>query len=81
MRWTPLSQPTLSGHAMITTESGVSFSALCMRPAPPGTTFRRAIRQSRSYHKDDPIIDATVRMVLKRERHDLVSTVTSDLAP
>jgi len=81
LRWTPLSQPTLSGHAMITTESGVSFSALCMRPAPPGTTFRRAIRQSRSYHKDDPIIDATVRMVLKRERHDLVSTVTSDLAP
>jgi transcriptional regulator with XRE-family HTH domain len=81
LRWTSLSQPTLSGHAMITTESGVSFSALCMRPAAPGTTFRRAVRQSRNYHKDDPIIDATVRMVLKRERQDLVSTVTSDLAP
>lgn len=81
LRWTSLSQPTLSGHAMITTESGVSFSALCMRPASPGTTFQRAVRQSRNYHKDDPIIDATVRMVLKRERQDLVSTVTSDLAP
>ena len=81
LRWTSLSQPTLSGHAMITTESGVSFSALCMRPASPGTAFRKAARQSRSYHKDDPIIDATVRMVLQRERRELVSTVTSDLAP
>lgn len=81
LRWTSLSQPTLSGHAMITTESGVSFSALCMRPAPPATTFQKAVRQSRSYDKDDPIIEATVRMVLKRERQELVSTVTSDLAP
>jgi transcriptional regulator with XRE-family HTH domain len=81
LRWTPLSQPTLSGHATITTESGVSFSALCMRPAPAGTTFRKAVRQSKSYHMDDPIVDATVRMVLKRERQDLLATVTSDLAP
>lgn len=81
LRWTSLSQPTLSGHAMITTELGVSFSALCMRPAAPGTTLRKAVRQSRSYHKDDPIIDATVQMVLKRERQDLVLAVTSDLAP
>jgi transcriptional regulator with XRE-family HTH domain len=81
LRWTSLSQPTLSGHATITTESGVSFSALCMRPAPAGLSFRKAVRQSRSYHRDDPIIDATVRMVLKRERQDLVATVTSDLAP
>lgn len=81
LRWTSLSQPTLSGHATITTESGVSFSALCMRPAAPGLTFRKAIRQSRSYHRDDPIIDATVRMVLKRERQELLATLTADLAP
>jgi hypothetical protein len=80
LKWTSLSQPTLSGHATITTESGISFSALCMRPAPPGTTFRRAVRQSRSYHRDDAMVDATIRLVLDQERRDLAMTLGRDLA-
>lgn len=79
LKWTPLSQPTLSGHATITTESGISFSALCMRPAPPSMTFRRAIRQSRSYHRDDAMVDSTARLVLDQERRELAMTLSLDL--
>ena len=79
LKWTPLSQPTLSGHATITTESGISFAALCMRPAPSNMTFRRAIRQSRSYHRDDAMVDATARLVLDQERRELAMTLTLDL--
>lgn len=79
LKWTSLSQPTLSGHATITTESGISFSALCMRPAPANMTFRRAVRQSRSYHRDDAMIDATIRLVLDQERRDLAMTLNRDL--
>lgn len=79
LKWTPLSQPTLSGHATITTESGISFSALCMRPAPSNMTFRRAMRLSRSYHRDDAMVDATARMVLDQERRELAMTLSLDL--
>jgi len=76
----PLSSVVLGGHATILTPTGISFAAACMRPAPAGTSFRQALRQSRQFEKDDPSIDSVTRMVLDQERKDLLQIITRDVS-
>lgn len=81
LRWVPLSVAVLGGHATILTPTGISFAVCCMRPAPAGTTFRQALRQSRKYHRDDPSIDPITRMVLDQQRQDLLQLIIRDVSP
>jgi transcriptional regulator with XRE-family HTH domain len=76
----PLSSVVLGGHATILTPTGISFAAACMRPAPAGTSFRQALRQSRQFEKDDPSIDSVTRMVLDQERKDLLQIIERDVS-
>ncbi|MGV3550629.1 helix-turn-helix domain-containing protein [Rhizobium sp.] len=78
--WIPLSLPVLGGHATITTHSGISFAAACIRPAPPNTSFRAAVRKSRSYDRDDPSIDAVTKMVLDQQKRDLQDILARQFA-
>lgn len=81
LRWVPLSVAVLGGHATILTPNGISFAVCCMRPAPAGTTFRQALRQSRKYQKDDPSIDPITRLVLDQQRQDLLQLIIRDVSP
>lgn len=76
----PLSSVVLGGHATILTPTGISFAAACMRPAPAGTNFRQALRQSRQIDKDDASIDSVTRMVLDQERRDLLQIIERDVS-
>jgi transcriptional regulator with XRE-family HTH domain len=76
----PLSSVVLGGHATILTPTGISFAAACMRPAPAGTSFRQALRQSRQFEKDDASIDSVTRMVLDQERKDLLQIIERDVS-
>lgn len=80
LRWIPLSKPVLGGHATILTPAGISFAAVCMRPAPPEVTFRQALRQSRRYHKDDAVVDEITRMILAQQKQEIMKTVLNDLS-
>jgi hypothetical protein len=75
----PLSSVVLGGQAPILTPTGISFAAACMRPAPAGTTFRQALRQSRQFEKNDASIDSVTRMVLDQERKDLLQIIERDV--
>jgi transcriptional regulator with XRE-family HTH domain len=76
----PLSSVVLGGHATILTPTGISFAAVCMRPAPAGTSFRQALRQSRQFEKNDPTIDSVAKMVLDQERKDLLQIIERDVS-
>lgn len=76
----PLSSVVLGGHATILTPTGISFSAACMRPAPAGTSFRQALRQSRQFDRNDTSIDPVTRMVLEQERKELLSIIERDVS-
>lgn len=76
----PLSSMVLGGHATILTPTGISFAAACMRPAPAGTSFRQALRQSRQFDKDDGSIDSVTRMVLEQERKELLQIIERDVS-
>jgi transcriptional regulator with XRE-family HTH domain len=76
----PLSSVVLGGHATILTPTGISFAAACMRPAPTGTSFRQALRQSRQFDKDDASIDSVTRMVLDQERKELLQIIERDVS-
>lgn len=76
----PLSSVVLGGHATILTPTGISFAAACMRPAPAGTTFRQALRQSRQFDKDDASVDPVTRMVLDQERQELLQLIERDVS-
>ena len=76
----PLSSVVLGGHATILTPTGISFAAACMRPAPAGTSFRQALRQSRQFDRDDASIDSVTRMVLDQERKDLLQIIARDVS-
>jgi transcriptional regulator with XRE-family HTH domain len=80
LRWVPLSAAVLGGHATILTPTGISFAAACMRPAPAGTTVRRALRQSRKISTDDPSIDAMTRTVIDQQRRELVEIIARDVS-
>lgn len=76
----PLPSVVLGGHATILTPTGISFAAACMRPAPAGTSFRQALRQSHQFEKGDPSIDSVARMVLEQERKDLLQIIERDVS-
>ena len=76
----PLSSVVLGGHATILTPTGISFAAACMRPAPAGTSFRQALRQSRQFDKNDISIDSMTRMVLDQERQELLRLIERDVS-
>ena len=76
----PLSSVVLGGHATILTPTGISFAAACMRPAPAGTSFRQALRNSRQFDKNDASIDSTTRMVLDQERKELLQIIERDVS-
>lgn len=76
----PLSSVVLGGHATILTPTGISFAAACMRPAPAGTSFRQALRQSRQFDRNDASIDPVTRMVLDQERKELLSIIERDVS-
>lgn len=78
--WIPLSLPVLGGHATITTHSGISFAAACIRPAPPNTSLRAAMRKSRSYDRNDPSIDGVTRMVLDQQKRELQDMLARQFA-
>lgn len=78
--WIPLSLPVLGGHATITTHSGISFAATCIRPAPPGTSFRAAVRRSRSFDANDPGIDGITKMVLDQQKRELQDMLARQFA-
>lgn len=80
LKWVPLSQLILGGHATITTPSGISFAAACLRPAQAGTTVRKALRQSRMYASHDACVDGVTRVVLEKQRQELAKIVASDLS-
>ena len=80
LKWVPLSAAVLGGHATIFTPNGISFAAAVMRPAPSGTTFRQALRQSRKFHRDDPSIDSMTRMVLDQQREELLQIIARDVS-
>jgi transcriptional regulator with XRE-family HTH domain len=80
VRWIPLSLPVLGGHATITTHSGISFAATCVRPAPANISFRAAVRRSRSYHKNDPAIDGVTKMVLEEQKRELQDMLARQFA-
>ena len=75
----PLSSVVLGGHATILTPTGISFAAACMRPAPAGTTFRQALRQSHQFDKSDMSVDSVTRMVLDQERRELLQLIERDV--
>jgi transcriptional regulator with XRE-family HTH domain len=76
----PLSSVVLGGHATILTPTGISFAAACMRPAPAGTSFRQALRQSRRFDKNDALVDPVARMVLDQERQELRQIIERDVS-
>lgn len=76
----PLSSVVLGGHATILTPTGISFAAACMRPAPAGTSFRQALRQSRRFENNDASIDPVARMVLDQERLELRQIIERDVS-
>lgn len=76
----PLSSVVLGGHATILTPTGISFAAACMRPAPAGTSFRQALRQSRQFDRNDALVDSTTRMVLDQERKELLQIIERDVS-
>jgi transcriptional regulator with XRE-family HTH domain len=80
LKWVPLSQAVLGGHATIFTPTGISFAAVCMRPAPAGTGFRQALRQSRQYDKDDAAIDSITKVVLDQQRRELLEIIERDVS-
>ncbi|MGV3549816.1 helix-turn-helix domain-containing protein [Rhizobium sp.] len=80
LKWVPLSSAVLGGHATIFTPTGISFAAACMRPAPAGTTFRQALRQSRQYDHNDIAIDSITRMVLDQQRQELRDLIARDVS-
>lgn len=80
VNWIPLSLPVLGGHATITTHSGISFAAACIRPAPPNTSFRAAVRRSRSFNRNDPSIDGVTRMVLDQQKRELQDMLARQFA-
>lgn len=80
LRTVPLSSVVLGGHATILTPTGISFAAVCMRPAPAGTGFRQALRMSRQFDKTDPAIDPTTKMVLDQQRQDLLQIIERDVS-
>jgi transcriptional regulator with XRE-family HTH domain len=76
----PLSSVVLGGHATILTPTGISFAAACMRPAPTGTSFRQALRQSHQFDKNDAAVDSVTRMVLDQERQELLQLIERDVS-
>ena len=80
LKWVPLSSAVLGGHATIFTPTGISFAAACMRPAPPGTSFRQALRQSRQYDRNDLSVDSITRMVLDQQRQELRDIIERDVS-
>jgi transcriptional regulator with XRE-family HTH domain len=80
LKWVPLSSAVLGGHATIFTPTGISFAAACMRPAPAGTSFRQALRQSRQYDRNDASIDSMTRMVLDQQRQELLEIIERDVS-
>lgn len=80
LKWVPLSSAVLGGHATIFTPTGISFAAACMRPAPAGMNYRQALRQSRQYDRNDISIDSMTRMVLDRQRQELLEIIERDVS-
>lgn len=80
LKWVPLSVAVLGGHATILTPTGISFAVACMRPAPPGMSFRQALRYSRKYQRNDAAIDPITKMVIDQQRQDLLQMIVRDVS-
>ncbi len=78
LRWVPISEPILSGQAMIFTPAGASIVTAVMRPAPHGATLRQALRHSRVYQVTDPEIDDLLAQVLDQQCRETVAQLIAD---
>jgi len=79
MRWLPVSEPMLGGHALISTHAGPSFSCAVMIPLPPTINLRTAVRMSVARPTTDQRIPELVKQMIATERADLRARILRDI--
>lgn len=79
MKWLPVADPVLGGHALVSTHAGPSFSAVVMHPLPATVNLRQAVRASQPRQIDDKAIPLLVREFIPQMRGELVEWVRRDM--
>ena len=74
LRWIPISEPMLGGHAMIMTPAGPTVTAVVVSPCEKSMRFRAAVRASHVYSSDDQEIDPMIMDALDQQCQALFAT-------